>query len=147
MTTPVHGDGHEEFQVAVYSDNRRTRADVCEAIATGHHPPMRIHCIEVATAAALERRVSAGGIDLAILDAEATPVGGLGLARQLKDQGGNRLPIVVLVRRTADDWLVRWSRAEGRVSYPFDPATFAAVAMPLLGRGNDRGIQELPATS
>ncbi|CAN5838776.1 hypothetical protein BH10ACT9_BH10ACT9_60600 [soil metagenome] len=130
----VTGDKPETFQVAVYSDNRRARAAVLAAIAAGPHSHVRIHCIEVATAADLQRRVSAGGIDLAILDAEATPVGGLGLTRQLKDEVVPCPPLVVLIRRTADDWLARWSQAEGTVRYPVDPVTLAEVVRPLLFR-------------
>ncbi len=134
MSAP-HDDGDDIFDVVVYSDNRRTRADVLAAIGTGRHSQLRIRCIEVATAAALEQRVAAGVVDLAILDAEATPVGGLGLARQLKDETVICPPIVVLVRRRADQWLARWSQAEGTVSYPIDPVTLAEVTMPLLLRG------------
>lgn len=132
------GDGNAAFQVAVYSNNRRARAAVGAAIAAGPRSHLRIHCLEVATAAELQRRVGAGGIDLAILDAEATPVGGLGLARQLKDEVGTCPPLVVLIRRTADHWLARWSQAEGTVCYPVDPVTLAEVVLPLLLRAADR---------
>lgn len=120
------------FQVVVYSNSSGVRAAVLAAIGAGRHPLLPIQCIEVATAADLQRRVGAGEIDLAVLDAEATPVGGLGLARQLKDEVRACPPLVVLIRRTADHWLARWSQADGTVCYPVDPVTLAEVVLPLL---------------
>ncbi|CAN5124811.1 response regulator [soil metagenome] len=122
----------DEFQIAVYSDNARTRQAVLAAIGTGNRSPMRIRSVEVATAAALERRMGAGGVDLAILDAEARPIGGLGLARQLKDEIEFCPPLVVLIARSADTWLARWSRADGALMQPIDSVQLAKVTMALL---------------
>ena len=62
--------------------------------------------------------MDAGGIDLAILDGEATPEGGMGIAKQLKDEIDDGPPIVVLTGRRDDAWLASWSRAEGAVPHP-----------------------------
>ena len=53
-----------------------------------------------------------GAIDLAILDGEAVPAGGMGIARQLKDEIYQCPPVLVLTGRPQDAWLATWSRAE-----------------------------------
>ena len=68
-----------------------------------------------------------GGIDLAILDGEATPTGGMGIAKQLKDELAVCPPILVLTGRPDDAWLANWSRAEAAVSrIPSTPSCWAA---------------------
>ncbi|MFN8228839.1 MAG: hypothetical protein U0R18_19195 [Mycobacterium sp.] len=90
---------------------------------------------EVATAPVVIKTVDAGGIDLAILDGEATPAGGMGIAKQLKDEVNDCPPIVVLTGRPDDAWLANWSRAEAAVPHPLDPIRLAdAVVDVLLGQ-------------
>jgi DNA-binding response OmpR family regulator len=67
------------------------------------------------------RLMDEGGFDLVILDGEATPTGGLGIAKQLKDEITDCPPIVVLTGRPDDAWLASWSRAEAAVPHPIDP--------------------------
>ena len=43
-----------------------------------------------------------GGIDLAILDGEAVPAGGMGICRQLKDEIYRCPPVLVLIGRPED---------------------------------------------
>ena len=62
-----------------------------------------------------------GGFDLVILDGEATPTGGMGIAKQLKDEIADCPPILVLTGRPDDAWLASWSRAEAAVPHPIDP--------------------------
>jgi len=71
-------------------------------------------------------------IDLFILDAESVPEGGLGIARQLKDEVFNCPPVLVITGRKADAWLAAWSRAEANVLHPIDPFTLAATVADLL---------------
>jgi DNA-binding response OmpR family regulator len=75
-----------------------------------------------------------GGVDLAILDGEAVPAGGLGICRQLKDEIFNCPPVLVLTGRPADGWLATWSRAEAAVPQPIDPVVLADAAATLLRR-------------
>ena len=88
--------------------------------------------VECATEPALIARMDAGGIDLAVLDGEAVPAGGLGICRQLKDEIYRCPPVLVLVGRPQDAWLATWSRADASVSHPLDPAELAAAAAGLL---------------
>jgi DNA-binding response OmpR family regulator len=76
--------------------------------------------------------IDAGGIDLAILDGEAAPAGGMGLAKQLKDEVADCPPILVLTGRPDDAWLASWSRAEAAVSHPIDPIALGEAVAALL---------------
>jgi hypothetical protein len=69
-----------------------------------------------------------------ILDGEAQPTGGAGLARQFKYEIDDCPPIVVLVARRDDGWLASWSLADGVISQPLDPVTAAEVVAEQLRR-------------
>jgi response regulator RpfG family c-di-GMP phosphodiesterase len=93
---------------------------------------------QFATGAALRLYVDAkkpgsdSPIDLFILDGESVPEGGLGIARQLKDEVFNCPPVLVITGRKADAWLAAWSRAEANVLHPVDPFTLAHTVADLL---------------
>mgnify|MGYP000452725802 FL=1 len=110
------------LKILVYSDNPNTRDQVRTALGRRIHPDLpELTYLDVATAPVVVNSVGAGGIDLAILDGEATPAGGMGLAKQLKDEVTDCPPIVVLTGRPDDAWLASWSRAEAAVPHPIDP--------------------------
>ncbi|MFI9504084.1 hypothetical protein [Nocardia sp. NPDC052566] len=88
--------------------------------------------LEVATAPVVIEQMDAGGVDLAILDGEAAPAGGLGIAKQLKDEIEHCPPILVLTGRPDDAWLANWSRAEGSVAHPIDPIRLTDTVVSLL---------------
>jgi DNA-binding response OmpR family regulator len=94
--------------------------------------------IEFATGPALrlyvdgKARGADHGIDLFILDGEAAPEGGMGIARQLKDELFNCPPVLVMTARKEDAWLATWSRAEANVLHPIDPFTLAQTVADLL---------------
>ena len=81
---------------------------------------------------AVMHETASGSIDLAVLDGEATPFGGIGLANQLKDELLQYLPIVVITARPDDAWLVSWARADAAVSHPVDPVELRREVFPLL---------------
>lgn len=120
--------------VAVYSDDRDMRRSVM--LALGSQPAKdvpRIECVEFATGPALIRALDRGvdgrRIAVAVLDGEAVPEGGMGVARQIKDEIFNAPPVALIVARPQDGWLAAWSRADAVLSQPLDPrATAAAVA-------------------
>ena len=106
-------------------------------LALGTRPAPELPAIkvtEIATEPAVIRAMDAGGIDLAILDGEATPAGGMGICRQLKDEIFNCPPIVVITGRPADGWLATWSRADAAVPQPLDPVVLAEAVATLLRR-------------
>lgn len=123
----------DTLRILVYSNNAKTRADVMLALGKQLHPDLPdLSYVEVATAPMVIRQVDAGGIDLAILDGEATPEGGMGVAKQLKDEVSQCPPIVVITGRADDAWLASWSRAEAAVPHPVDPIQLSRTVLELL---------------
>lgn len=121
------------LKILVYSDNPNTRDQVRTALGRRIHPDLPdLTYLDVATAPVVVSSVDAGGIDLAILDGEATPAGGTGLAKQLKDEVANCPPIVVLTGRPDDAWLASWSRAEAAVPHPIDPIRLGEAVVAVL---------------
>ena len=121
--------------IALYSDNSSVRSAVKIALGKRVDPSLAEHTIiEFATGDALRVFVDSGKkVDLFILDGEATPEGGMGISKQLKDEVFNCPPVLLLVARQQDAWLAGWSRADGVVSHPIDPFTIAGQAAALLG--------------
>ncbi|MEY4348226.1 MAG: hypothetical protein RIS43_645 [Actinomycetota bacterium] len=123
------------LNVLVYSDDSTVRQTVMNALGTRVAPELpALTFIECATEPVVIRTMDAGNVDLAILDGEAVPAGGMGICRQLKDEIFNCPPIVVLTGRPADGWLATWSRAEAAVPQPLDPVVLAEAVATLLRR-------------
>lgn len=120
-------------KVLVYSDDRTTRRQIRLALGRRVASDLpEIEVLECATYQAVLRTLDQGGIDLLILDGEAVPLGGMGLARQVKDEIVNCPPVLLIVARVADAWLATWSRAEAVVAYPIDPVRLPQAAADLL---------------
>jgi len=121
------------LRILVYSDNPRTREQVQLALGKRVHPDLpELTYLEVATGPMVIQKMDAGGIDLAILDGEATPTGGMGIAKQLKDELEKCPPVVVITGRPDDAWLANWSRAEAAVPHPIDPIVLGRTVLGLL---------------
>ena len=121
------------LRILVYSDNAQIREQVIQALGKHLHPDLpELSYVEVATGPMVIQQMDAGGIDLAILDGEATPTGGMGIAKQLKDELATCPPIVVLTGRRDDAWLASWSRAEAAVPHPIDPIVLGRTVLELL---------------
>jgi DNA-binding response OmpR family regulator len=121
------------LRVLVYSDDSDVRQQVILALGRRVHPDLpELEYVEVATEPVVWQQLDSGAIDLAVLDGEATPAGGLGIARQLKDEVYMAPPVLVLTGRPDDRWLATWSRAEAAVSHPLDPIELAEAATRLL---------------
>ena len=120
-------------RVMVYSDDLTVRRAVITALGTRPDPDLpELEFVEVATGPVVLRTADAGGLALMILDGEATPTGGLGLTRQLKDEIHRCPPILVLTGRPQDAWLATWSRADAVVGHPIDPGQLAEAVSGLL---------------
>jgi hypothetical protein len=123
----------KRLKVLVYSDDITTRQQVILALGRRPHPDLpEVTYVEVATEPVVIQNMDAGGIDLAILDGEAVPAGGMGIAKQLKDEIYRCPPILVLTGRPQDAWLATWSRAEAAVPHPIDPIQLSEAVVPLL---------------
>jgi len=123
-----------DLSIAIYSDDASVRESVRKALGKRLGKDLPEHTIfEFATASALEVfRSGKKRVDLFILDGEAVPEGGMGVAKQLKDEIFDCPPILLLVARPQDAWLAGWSRAEAVVTHPIDPFTLAQSAAALL---------------
>ncbi len=133
MTSTPTNEHPAALRVLVYSDDVDTRQQVILALGKRPHPDLpELEYVEVATEPVVIQQMDAGGIALAILDGEAVPAGGLGIARQLKDEIYRCPPVLVLTGRVQDNWLATWSRAEAAVAHPLDPIELADAVIRLL---------------
>lgn len=122
------------INVLVYSSDRDIREQVVTAL--GRRPAAdlpEIAIVETATEPATIRRIDEGDIELVILDGEAYP-GGMGIARQLKDEIFRCPPVLVLTGRPQDAWLATWSRADAVVPRPLSAYDLARASAELLRR-------------
>ncbi len=121
------------LRILLYSSNARTREQVRMALGTRIHPGLpELTYTDVATGPMVIQLMDAGGFDLVILDGEASPVGGMGIAKQLKDEIADCPPVLVLTGRADDAWLASWSRAEAAVPQPIDPIVLGKAVAALL---------------
>jgi DNA-binding response OmpR family regulator len=116
-------------RVLVYSDDPAFRDAV--RLAVGRRPSAdldRVDFLEAATGDEVLAAVDAGGIDVLIVDGEARPTGGFGIAKQLKDELDDCPPVLLFVARKDDTWLAKWSLADAVLALPVEPfATVEAV--------------------
>lgn len=125
------------LSVLVYSDDVNVRVAVRAALGKTPAPDLpEVRIREAATEPtvieAMDNIAKGVKIDLAILDGEAVPAGGIGIARQLKDEIYECPPLLVLTGRAQDGWLATWARADAVVPHPIDPVRLADVAAALL---------------
>lgn len=139
MESPVMSTAAETFKILVYSDDATVRESVRKALGRRLSQDLpENEVIEFATADALRLYIDTkkvgkkSSVDLFILDGEATPEGGMGLARQLKDEIFNCPPTLLIVARAQDAWLAGWSRADGVVTHPIDPFTLSKSVLALI---------------
>ena len=125
-------------RVVIYSDDSAVRAAIKASLGSKLASDLNVEITEFATADALRQYIDqtdtngAVRADLFILDGEAAPEGGLGVARQLKDEVFNCPPSIVLIARQSDAWLAAWSRAEASLQHPVDAFALAKTATELL---------------
>ncbi len=134
---------NETLTVLVFSHRPEVREAITMAIGRRPAPDIgRVRYLEVGGIADVLVAADAGKIDLAILDGEAQPTGGMGLSRQLKNEIADCPPIIVTVRRRDDRWLATWSQADAVLVHPLDPITAAGTVADVLRRSR---AGELPA--
>ena len=133
------GAPERKYSIVLYSDDSTVREAVIGALGNRLAPDMAEHVIhQFATGPALRLFVDGkkvgtdSPIDLFILDGESVPEGGIGIARQLKDEVFNCPPVLVITGRKEDAWLAAWSRAEANVLHPVDPFTLSHTVADLL---------------
>ncbi|MSY02336.1 MAG: hypothetical protein F2672_01350 [Actinobacteria bacterium] len=125
---------NRKLTIALYSDDSSVRSAVITALGRRISADLPEHnIVEFATGPALRLYLdSKQSVDLFILDGEAVPEGGLGLARSLKDEVFNCPPVLAITGRVQDNWLASWSKADEVVMHPIDPFTIASKVAGLL---------------
>ena len=121
--------------VVVYSDDVAIRDAV--RIAVGRRPATdlgRVEWLDCSTGKQVLAALQAGDVDAVVLDGEAWPTGGMGLAKQMKDELRDCPPVLLLVARRDDRWLATWSQADAIVSHPIDAPELTDALAELLRR-------------
>ena len=134
ILTMASATNERKLTIAIYSDDSTVRSSIITALGNRISSNLPEHkIVEFATGPALRLYLdSKQSVDLFILDGEAVPEGGLGLARALKDEVFNCPPILAITGRVQDNWLASWSKADDVVMHPIDPFTIASKVAGLL---------------
>ncbi|EHR49746.1 hypothetical protein SacmaDRAFT_1470 [Saccharomonospora marina XMU15] len=123
----------QPMRILVFSHRPEVRDAIINAV--GRRPATdlgKVSYVEASGVADVITEMDSGNVDLAILDGEAQPTGGIGLARQLKNELDDCPPIVVAVRRKDDRWLATWSQADAVLVHPLDPLSAAETVADVL---------------
>jgi DNA-binding response OmpR family regulator len=118
--------------VLLYSDDPRVRDRMRLAIGTRPAADLEVEFVDASTYAECVRLMDDYDIDLLVLDGEASPGGGLGIARQLRDEVADCPPIAVVIARAADRWLAAYARVDATLVHPLDPVTTGRTVATLL---------------
>lgn len=121
----------------LYSDDAQVRDRMRLAIGDRPTPDLTVTFLEAATYGECMRTVDDYQVDLLMLDGEAVPAGGLGIARQLKDELSAAPPMCVVIARAADRWLAAYTRVEATLVHPLDPVTTGRTVAALLRQRNE----------
>lgn len=111
------------FIVLLYSDRAQVRDRVRQAIGARPAADMTVKFVDAATYDECVRIVDRTDVSLLVLDGEAQPAGGLGIARQLRDEVDDCPPICVVIARAADRWLAAYAKVDAVLVHPLDPVT------------------------
>ena len=130
------------YTVVLFSEDDAVREQVIFAL--GRHPAKDVELVFLEATKGSEAVALIEGhyVDLAILDGEAQPTGGAGLARQLKYELDDCPPVLVLTRRAVDEWIARWSLAEGTLLLPLDPLTTSRTVVDMLRARATNSVDE-----
>jgi CheY-like chemotaxis protein len=118
--------------VLLYSDDPAVRDSMREAIGTRPSMDTRVEFVDASTYAECVKLIDDYEIDLLVLDGEAAPAGGLGIARQLHDELTDAPPTVVVIARAADRWLAAYAKVTATLTHPLDPVTTGRTVAELL---------------
>ena len=134
----------EKSTVLLYSDDVKLRDRMRLAIGPRPAADLSIEFVDASTWEECRRLLDDYEIDLMILDGEAAPAGGLGIARQLRDEITDCPPIVLVIARAADRWLAAYARVDATLIHPLDPVTTGQTIAGML-RDRRNGVDPLGA--
>lgn len=120
------------YTVLLYSDDPQVRERMRLAVGPRPAADLSVEFVEASDYAACVRLVDDYEIDLMLLDGEATPGGGIGIARQIKDDRDDAPPTCVVIARAADRWLAAYAEVDATLLHPLDPVTTGQTVAELL---------------
>jgi CheY-like chemotaxis protein len=123
------------YTVLLYSDDPEVRDRMRLAVGTRPASDLRVEFVDAASYGECIRLVDDYEIDLLLLDGEATPAGGIGIARQIKDDRADPPPTCVVIARAADRWLAAYAEVDATLVHPLDPVTTGQTVAGLLRAG------------
>lgn len=127
------------YTVLLYSDDPQVRDRMRQAIGVRPAADLSVEFVDASSYVECLTLIDTYEIDLVVLDGEATPTGGIGIARQLRDELDDCPPIAVAIARAADRWLAAYAQVDATLAHPLDPvATGATVAGLLRDRASTR---------
>jgi DNA-binding response OmpR family regulator len=123
--------------VLLYSDDPRVRDRMRLAIGPRPARDLEVEFVESDSYEQTVRLVDEYDVDLMVLDGEAAPAGGLGIARQIKDEIDDCPPTCVVIARAADRWLAAYAAVDATLVHPLDPVLTAQTVATLLRQRSD----------
>src|SRR5919107_1452755 len=122
----------DQYTVLLYSNDAAVRDRIRLAIGSRPAADLTIEFVDASTWEECRRLLDEYEIDLMILDGEASPSGGLCIARQTKDEYADPPPTCVVIARAADRWLAAYAQVDETLVYPLarSPAGRTPAAIP-----------------
>jgi DNA-binding response OmpR family regulator len=111
------------YTVLLYSHDLKVRDRIRMAIGRRPAADLTIEFVDASTWEECRRVLDDYEVDLMVLDGEAQPAGGLGIARQTKDEYPDPPPTCVVIARPADRWLAAFAQVDATLVHPLDPMT------------------------
>ncbi len=118
--------------VLLYSDDPQVRDRMRLAVGTRPASDLAVEFVDADNYDECIRLVDEYEIDLMLLDGEAAPAGGLGIARQIKDDRADAPPTCLVIARAADRWLAAYAQVDATLVHPLDPVTTGQTVARLL---------------
>jgi DNA-binding response OmpR family regulator len=128
------------YTVLLYSDDKAVRDRIRMAVGVRPAADLTVEFVDAATWEECRRLLDDYEIDLMVLDGEASPAGGLGIARQTKDEYLDPPPTCVVIARAADRWLAAFAQVDATLVHPLDPMTTGQTIAALLRDRRDGGV-------
>ncbi|MEV1287874.1 hypothetical protein [Micromonospora sp. NPDC049679] len=120
------------YTVLLYSDDPQVRDRMRLAVGTRPATDIVVEFMDSDDYGQCVRLIDEYEIDLVLLDGEAAPAGGIGIARQIKDDRDDAPPTCVVIARAADRWLAAYAQVDATLMHPLDPVTTGQTVAGLL---------------
>jgi DNA-binding response OmpR family regulator len=130
----------DNYTVLLYSDDPAIRDRIRLAIGPRPAADLSLEFVDASTWEDCRRILDEYEIDLMVLDGEASPAGGLGIARQTKDEYADPPPTCVVIARAADRWLAAFAQVDATLVYPLDPVTTGQTIARVLRARRDGAV-------